>query len=268
MDTYWTPEDGRKKEVDIAPGNAVYLEEIMRVLDIDLDFFLNEDLIPKSEEDRLPEDWCDPWIAEDVTNFLDKNCGLKDKRNPGKIVTEHHEALQFWEELINSGKLTSPFEVVHVDAHADMGQGQTCYHYICSQLLHLPIDKRSQFCKPGLNEGNYIAFALALRLISKLKYVIHPKAHDDIPAIYMKDYNPNSGIIEMKALKNLNVNQFSNWKFNVSSIEPSVPLIKIPYTEFQDNGEFDFIVLSRSPHYTPKSADALIPIVGDYIECI
>lgn len=240
----------------------------MRVLDLDLDFFLEQDLVPRNKSGRLPDNNYKPWSVEDVKNFLDNDCGLKGKRISGRIVVNHQEALLFWEELVSSGTLRYPFEVVHVDSHADMGQGfqVDALYYISNQLLHLPVDRRMMYDKSLLNEGNYIAFALALRLISQLTYITHPMHYDDIVPLYMRDYDSKSDKIEMKAMHNLNTNQFINWKFNVVSIEPTVPLLRIPYTEFRDNGNFDFFVLSQSPHYTPKSADKLIPIISAYIE--
>lgn len=240
----------------------------MRVLDLDLDFFLEQDLVPKSKSGRLPDNIYKSWNAVDVKNFLDNNCGLEGKRIKGRIVVNHHEALLFWEELISTGTLRYPFEVVHVDAHADMGQGfqVDALYYISNHLLHLPVDKRKKYDKSLLNEGNYIAFALAIRFISQLTNVIHPMYHDDIVALYMKDYDPNSDKIEMKAMNSLNTDQFIKWEFDVISFEPTISFLKIPYTKFNDNGNFDFIVLSQSPHYTPKCADNLIPIISAYIE--
>jgi len=242
----------------------------MRILDIDLDFFLDQNLVLKSDNGRLPDDMYEPWSCGAVKYFLDKNCGLEGKKIQGRIVNKHHEALFFWEELIISGKLRYPFEIVHIDAHADMGMGDIAYLYIINQLLHLPVYERSKYDSSQLKEGNYIAFALALGFISRLINVIHPGCRDDIMWLYMKDYHPNSGEIEMKAMKNLSAIQLlrNPKSFNVIASEPIVRFSRIPYTEFHDKGNFDFIVLSQSPQYTPKSADALVPIINTYIENI
>ena len=53
-------------------------------------------------------------------DFFENNLGLsKNNKIPGRVVVGHNESLFFWEELLEQGKLTDPFEVVHVDSHAD-----------------------------------------------------------------------------------------------------------------------------------------------------
>ena len=58
----------------------------MRVLDIDLDFFL-ADCCPLAEPGRRPDvKGCEPWNKTDVGRFLEHNCGLsQDRPLPGAI---------------------------------------------------------------------------------------------------------------------------------------------------------------------------------------
>ena len=81
---------------------------------------------PFSVTDRLEEEYYGEsvWSENRIRSFLENNLGLsKDRRIEGRIVCGHNEAWFFWEELLADGKLSDPFEVVHVDSHADLGLG-------------------------------------------------------------------------------------------------------------------------------------------------
>ena len=99
----------------------------MKVLDIDMDYFMTEIAnFPFSSEERLDEEdyGSSVWCTDRVQGFLEKNLGLsKEHKIPGRIVCGHNESLYFWEELIEKGKLKEPFDVIHVDSHADLGLG-------------------------------------------------------------------------------------------------------------------------------------------------
>lgn len=47
------------------------------------------------------------------------NLRLSKEKNWRPDCVEHNESLFFWEELVEKGKLEEPFEVFHVDSHAD-----------------------------------------------------------------------------------------------------------------------------------------------------
>jgi len=96
----------------------------VKVLDLDMDYFMTEIAhTPFSSEMRLDEEeygWS-VWSADNVRRFLEVNLGLsKEHKIPGRVIRGHNEALFFWEELIECSKLEDPFEVVHVDSHADL----------------------------------------------------------------------------------------------------------------------------------------------------
>ena len=80
-------------------GRAVYLTWIMRILDIDLDFFLNTIHYWGNGDERLSEGGFVPWSEQKVIHFLEVHCGIAGKKIRGRIVTKHNEALYFWEEL-------------------------------------------------------------------------------------------------------------------------------------------------------------------------
>lgn len=71
-----------------------------------------------------------------VKDFLTKQCGLiEGQRLPGAIVTFHHEMFGRWGQLIATERMTVPFQVIHVDSHADMGMGDASAGYIMGELL-------------------------------------------------------------------------------------------------------------------------------------
>ena len=113
----------------------------MRVLDVDMDYFMTEIAhTPYSSTERLVEEdyGSSVWPADKVRLFLEKNLGLsKEHKIPGRVVCGHNESLFFWEELIQSGKLIEPFDVIHVDSHADLGLGDPSGDFLQSMFLVL-----------------------------------------------------------------------------------------------------------------------------------
>jgi hypothetical protein len=112
----------------------VIAEKVMRVLDLELDLFLDDVAYhrPSSREcERLPDGEYTPWAAAAVRTVLEDHYGLDRARPiPGRLVTHHFEAFLFWQELVRCGALDIPFDVVHVDAHADLGSGDAGYVYL------------------------------------------------------------------------------------------------------------------------------------------
>ena len=114
----------------------------MRVLDLDMDYFMKSvaTFIGESETDRLPEDDYGDyvWTEREVRDFLENNLGLsKGNKIRGRVVAGHNESLFFWRELIEKGELTTPFDVIHVDSHADLGLGYRSWAHILDYLLKL-----------------------------------------------------------------------------------------------------------------------------------
>ena len=105
-----------------------YINKKVKVLDLDMDYFMRSIAhnIPENNVTRLSEEdyGAAVWNEDEVQAFLENNLGLKtDNKIPGRIVVGHNEALFFWQELLACNKLQVPFEVVHVDSHADLGLG-------------------------------------------------------------------------------------------------------------------------------------------------
>jgi hypothetical protein len=243
----------------------------MRVLDIDLDFFLDRAPhgIHTKRGERLDPQDSTPWDMDEVIAFLEEQCGLHD-RLPGQSFEEHDRAFKSWRELVAISQLETPFHVTHVDAHGDMDMGGRGYKYLMTELL---FEKPEERLRPregddGLNPGNYLLFAIACRWISDLTYVFNPGGGSDIPGYHKQNWDWNADVIQLKAIdpEDFSVLLGSRHPEPVH-LEPPVPLKEIKAVDYVAPAGFDFIFLARSPEYTPEASDAIFYEIRDrYID--
>ncbi|MFX0076669.1 MAG: UPF0489 family protein [Candidatus Hermodarchaeota archaeon] len=242
-----------------------------RVLDIDLDFFLNKVSDIRFDGKRLNKHKFHPWGPKAVASFLENRCGLS-KKSPvrGRIVSQHSEAFTYWRELIIGQKLKVPFELIRIDAHSDIGVADWGWIYITSELLHKSIESRmypDDSLLFGLNEANYLAFALACRWIKKLTFVLHPEWEDDLIGVYFKNFDIKSGFIQ---LKKYSKEELLERGFDAEPLpdnsEPQVPVEFIPLLDFKNDYPITYLTCSRSKDYTPKSADHLIKTLRKFMK--
>ena len=233
----------------------------MRVLDLDLDFFLSAPC-PFAEEGERPADACaSPMEEAKVREFLEVNCGLnKEHPLPGRVFDTHDRALLFWDELNKSGRLTLPFTVTHVDAHTDLGIAQKGYPFVKHSVLTRPVEKRFEFAlfreMGQLNEANYLVFAIAARMIGKLENVRNPRSLPDFPS------EMKSGESKLRLCT-----AFPALFEAKNGIEPEVEYVCFEDpTAYRAEEKFDFVSLAISPRYTPKSADGLTEIIKEYMK--
>lgn len=101
----------------------------MRILDIDMDYFLDDVAHFKQfDGERLADDEFLPWDRKKVISFLEDTCGLN--KYKGEIFPEHIGVFHAIRELVSRTYLSTPFDIVHIDAHADLGLGYSaCQHY-------------------------------------------------------------------------------------------------------------------------------------------
>ena len=119
----------------------------MKVLDLDMDFFLTDacPLAPLGE--RPPEACAAPYSDEQVIRFLETQCGLSRAHPvPGMIFDTHDKALDFWLAQMEVGKLQPPFDVVHVDTHSDLAFGRGAEIYRLSLCVR---SAGNGFCAQG-----------------------------------------------------------------------------------------------------------------------
>ena len=226
----------------------------MRFLDLDLDFFLNDNpYYSGSDSKRLGSEY-KPWNVSRLRHFLEKRCNLScDNLIPGRTVKDHDRVIDFWVTLIKSGGLHVPFEVVHVDAHPDMSVRGGLY--LKSGLLYID-------SKPGVatldrehvHAGNYLTFALAKGWLASLVWVALPKT-----------FELSGAEFSLRHLKRGMTANSPVGKLSVSQREHGVPFEPLPWHKFRTAKRFDYMALSRSPNFTPPESDALVPVIEEYM---
>ena len=184
---------------------------------------------------------------------------------PGRITETHDGALAFWKEQTDAGRLSRPFSVVHVDAHADLGIGRPGPGFVLNNVLGIPPKERGDFSRyyaqKQLDEANYLLFALAFRWIDALTLVRDPFSRADLPAFCERDgegYRP------------IRLRSFVSTLFEDRyGAEPEIPLtVYHDPTSVHIREPFVCMNLALSPRYAPKSADALVPVIARYMTLV
>lgn len=283
-----------KKQSHVTRKNHLTIigDVILKVLDLDMDYFMTKIANTSfSSLERLDEkDYGDSvWSEDKVRDFLESNLGLsKENKIPGRIVCGHDEALFFWEELIESRKLEEPFDVIHVDSHADLGLGCNSDDFIQSMFLTLPTPTRRRIRNyefnnqiEEINIGDYLLWAIAYRMISSVTYCSNPNGeNNDYLWDTLKDFQeeyiwdkPVKNYIQLKFNSEMELPQYDSSDYYKKKYldgaikDPEVELIIIPTIEdVKFHGDFDYAVLAQSPNYTPASADYIMDIFKEYIE--
>ncbi|MFA5309369.1 MAG: UPF0489 family protein [Dehalococcoidales bacterium] len=225
----------------------------MLFLDLDLDFFLNDNAYG-GENARLGPEYR-PWPVSRVRHFLGDRCGLSPESPvAGRTVTSHDEIIDFWRTLIESGRLKVPFEVIHVDAHPDLWAGGGLYR--TSSYLYLEPGKRLAMLQTQeVNPGNYLTFAIAYGWIKSLIWVSLLRSSPRRPT-WDADARSLSARLEEE-----NAGSAAN-KDN------GVFYRVLPWHEFRAGAAFDYMALSKSPGFTPPASDALVPVIEGYMRQI
>ncbi len=254
----------------------------MRILDLDLDFFQEGRATHISfDEVRRDPDEYPPWLLEDALAFVETQCLVTDKL-PGLAVEHHAELFHHFGEWIENGTLTSSFELVHVDAHADLGLGDSGYDYILAELAFAPLAERYKalkegvpalpeaFCERGadaLNDANWLAFAVACGWLSELTYVFNGigPAPGDLLRYLMKDFDVESDHLQVHAIERgeLRDSLMRIGPPRVERADPAIPFAAIPWRDYQATRPFDVVCLTRSPAYTSSTADPIFDTIRE-----
>ena len=237
----------------------------MRVLDIDLDFFLADccPLAPFGERPALAGH--EPWQEKDVVAFLEGQCGLSTAAPiPGAVFSTHDGALRFWQARLKDGTLSAPFHVTHVDAHSDLGIGKPGPGYVLNGVLPQFLENRADipryYALKQLDEANYLLFALAFRWVSALDNVRNPKSRPDIPREILLPGREDAIRLTSFAARLAE---------SKNGPEPVIPFhVYEDHRTFRSPAPYDFVTLALSPRYAPAEADALIGVIARYIRPI
>ena len=255
----------------------------MLLLDLDLDLFVDPIAYGKTGAERLSDVEYTPWPERRFRQFLETQCGLRPaklrgRRPLGKVFSEHCEAFFWWRELIEEGTLTAPFDLVHVDAHADLGVGERgleAHRFISTALLFWPLRTRrfpESLEEAHFGSANYLAFATACRWLASITYVTHPKwqPNRDLYPFLFRDHRVESGWIELKGCHcdDFETMAAAEPSFKPVRTEPGVKFGIVPGSELRLTRLPDLVCLSVSPGYTPASADRLIEVFREYVDGI
>ena len=263
----------------------------MKVLDLDMDYFMTVVTRPSISSERLDEESFgnSVWPIDKVRQFLEKNLGLsKEHKIPGRIVCGHNESLFFWEELIESGKLKDPFDIIHVDSHADLGVNDYSGNFLQGSFLIFPTEIRRHIRNYEVDDrlkeigiGDYLLWAIGYGMVSSIIYCANPNGNkNDYLWETLKDFQeeyaddkPVTNYIQLKFNKDMEMPQTNSSdvyksKYLAGAIkDPEVELLIIPTIEdVKFSGDFDYAVLAQSPNCTPASADFIMDIFREYIE--
>lgn len=254
----------------------------MRVLDLDLDFFQEDVCIYRSDYgERVDSNYTTAWNKERFVNYLENKLGLKkETKIKGRIFSHHQEAFYFWRELILERFLEVPFDVVHIDAHADLGFGDGSFDYLTTEYMYLDYESKiyperlvcKKYGKQQFSFSNYLIFAVACGWINSIDYILHYKNYKgiDLPRGHFKNYDIDTDLLQLKRYK-----QFEELGIGYYRKLEDIEIIdigkEIEFKCYKDNKgyydkNFDFISLSISPGYTVQEADELIEVLKDYIE--
>jgi len=231
----------------------------IKVLDLDMDFFLSGPCPLARPGERPPDETASSWSEGEVRSFLENNCGLSRERPiPGRIFDTHDLALDFWQDMMKSGRLSVPFACVHVDTHSDLAFGPPGPDFVLMAVLSRNPAARAALSafREGkkLDEANYVLFAAAFRWFSALIYVRNPKSVQDVPLRLLD----GEGNLFLRS-------SVSALLEGVNGMEPLIPFRQVDdWRTFSDSG-FAFASLAQSPRYAPRHADFIMDIFREYI---
>jgi len=266
----------------------------MLILDIDMDFFLEGRVTRAAQEGPRPnpnDHGLVPWTEERTIHFLE-HFNVRSGA-PFNVVDHHDEVFLLWRQQIDAGIVKTPFHVVHIDAHSDLGMGDSSWVYLHTELLQLPLEDRQypKIGNEGLNCGNFLLYAVANRWISQIDFVTTSSWHDDFPRDAFSDQSFSEinrrseyGCLSQEALS-LDLELMSLTKEDVDDMihghplstdqrrrkcgEPIVPFRLHLYPEVPEwfsNANWDRLYVAKSPSYFPACADNLFDIVRSYID--
>ncbi len=254
----------------------------MRILDIDLDFFLDNIAHGRSfNKRRLNKKYYNPWTIPEVEFFLENNCGLnKIDKIPGKYFIHHDEVFHYIKKEIINENISDSIDLVHVDAHGDISNTiDTSFIYIMDEMLtkssikeRLEIKNKDELGQ--LNAGNFLIYMVACKMINELTFVKHQKTCDQFPPLFYQNNDRKSKCLQLKSYgKGFVKNAIGNYTDLHKFLQTQFPLITdnlVPFSEifwpdFNDGSKFDLIFLTQSPSYTPITSDNLIPVINEYM---
>lgn len=241
----------------------------MLVLDLDLDFFVDPTAHWVDLEDltRLDESDYTVWPVVEALRFLREQCGLS-KPLPGWRIERHGQAFHEWSAAIDEEALSTPFSICHVDAHADLGSGESVWTRLMGEIMHLPVSERPKASKSLVTDGSYLAFALAAGWVDQLSYVYCDSGGEDVFPYFFENQDLSASSLQLVAVppEVIAGSRFVGMEWIAETkthSDPPIPFTASNWRQHQAIQEPDALVVCRSPNFTPPSADVLYEAICD-----
>jgi hypothetical protein len=199
--------------------------------------------------------------------FLVTRCKLsKRQKTPAVFMRNHDQAYEVIAKLADSG----PIELVHVDAHSDLGEAISFYKpkwkWVLTDWIRQPAPR--PIPPRRIDAGNWLGYAAANRLLSNILFVPTEKP-PDLYRYFFRSEPYGNHMLEFFDLTHV----FPKWGFDetwpaiVEGLKPSesVPFRVEKPEEFSMVQRPDFVLVCQSPGFTPKSVDRILDMTRDYL---
>ncbi len=240
------------------------------VLSLDVDYFVN----PKVAGPRRGRPSDDTHVVRDIEHIIDflaTKC-LVGVDNPvaGRAAIDHDAAFWAIRDWIRDDRLQIPFNLVHIDAHADLGFGDAGYSEILDDVIRRPLDQRAGNLQ-HLSMGNWLSYAVANRWINEVQFLREPDPGRDpelIPHYFFG--SPDFSVMQMRPM--IESQYMDAWDAdhrrdfaNLPTDEPPVRWNQLGEDRFQLLAPPDFMFACLSPQFAPPNADRVFSLVRDAI---
>lgn len=213
------------------------------VIDIDLDYLMNETIYhPFGENDAgSRRDWNEYgtwWTLNGLLTAVE-SLGASVKDLPKVKVERHDEVLRAWEAFLQSGVLSSPFGIIHFDAHSDL------YRRPSHPAQSVP------------DETNFLWWAIYRGWVADITWVV---PDPQLARIWTSKGLSGSGITPAgqahsggMAMSGPRLPCPSEWTLSLQDRE--IPLHVVAARHLRRIVDARCITLARSPSYTCESLD-------------
>jgi hypothetical protein len=252
--------------------NRAHERAEMLVLSLDIDFFVDPVArdMPVSSQVRLSST---EYNTDDncvVASFLEEQCLLTPGSMVPGIAIQNHD--QAWDILRVHAASDGPVDLVHVDAHSDLGMGDPGYCYLLAEWLHMSPRPAPERGWTRMNLANWLAFAAAAGFIRKVEFVPRHYPPSDLFPYYLDPPPPSTAttlafrrITRRELCYDVIGNPNSGPFLRSRAVVHSVPWRSTSRSTFQMSAPPDFVIVCQSPQFTPQSADRALQLVRSYI---
>lgn len=247
----------------------------MIVLSIDIDFFVSPTAgdEPHGSTRRLSEKDYTTAQNRSVSAFL-RRCRLSSHQQVSGVFIRHHvQAFDVIKALTSNHAGVD--ELVHVDAHPDLGMGDSGYVYLLTNVAHRPRSTRSRPRRgaSGLNAGNWVPFVVANGWVKRITFV--PREFEWnalLPHYFRKPFPPRRTNLEVLKAHEVDLAELNDYHRDKSTLFEGRTIAGRAQFTVQSRRRFrmatppDFLIVCQSPQFTPRSADEVIRTIRPMVK--